>query len=200
MLTAEEVEFIAWPKIRRLEKVQMVVTEKIDGTNAAIGVTEDREVWAQSRTKIITPGKGNDNAGFAAWVSENEPDLANQLGPGLHFGEWWGKGIQRGYDLEEKRFSLFNTGRWTSVLNDFGEDPFGLESTRCIQAPLCHVVPLLSVYRTLDTAVVRDLWNTLRLHGSLAAPGYDRPEGVCAYLTEVGVYMKLSDAKLAPGV
>ena len=34
------------------------------------------------------------------------------LVPGRHFGEWWGSGIQRGYGLDEKTFSLFNAYRW----------------------------------------------------------------------------------------
>ena len=81
----------------------------IDGTNAAIGVSDDGVVYAQSRTRILTPDF--DNFGFARWVSENDLLLA-KLGRGLHFGEWWGRGIQRGYGLEGKRFSLFNTHRW----------------------------------------------------------------------------------------
>jgi hypothetical protein len=32
------IEFTAWPKMPRLSKSLMVVTEKIDGTNAAIGI------------------------------------------------------------------------------------------------------------------------------------------------------------------
>ena len=108
-----------------------MITEKIDGTNAAIGIVTTRKEWvaedqtgaghfidvalekpivyAQSRTRIITPQ--NDNMGFARWVAENA-EVLQLLGPGLHFGEWWGKGIQRGYGLEEKRFSLFNVARW----------------------------------------------------------------------------------------
>jgi len=100
-----------------------VITEKIDGTNAAIGVVQtgwDGEagavsrphyrVYAQSRTRIITPQ--SDNMGFAAWVQQHAEVLAQTLGEGLHFGEWWGVGIQRGYGLSERRFSLFNTARW----------------------------------------------------------------------------------------
>src|ERR1035437_8585597 len=66
---------VAFPKIARLNR-DIVITEKIDGTNAAIGIVElpqseegsvMYEVYAQSRNRIITPGKG-DHAGFAAWV------------------------------------------------------------------------------------------------------------------------------------
>src|SRR5690242_770744 len=61
--------FQAWPKIPRLFR-RFIITEKIDGTNAAVVVTEDGEVLAQSRTRFITPD--SDNFGFAAWVKEHE--------------------------------------------------------------------------------------------------------------------------------
>lgn len=58
-------EFVSWPKIARLNR-DMVVTEKIDGTNAAIIVTEDGDLYCQSRTRVISLEQ--DNFGFAAWV------------------------------------------------------------------------------------------------------------------------------------
>lgn len=106
-----EIVFEPFPKLARLNRT-IYVTEKLDGTNAAIGIHEDGTIYAQSRKRLIRVG--DDNAGFAAWVDENKDQLSATLGPGLHFGEWWGSGIQRGYGLPkgEKRFSLFNTGRW----------------------------------------------------------------------------------------
>ncbi len=102
--------FTPFPKIARLNR-EIVVSEKIDGTNACVQVLEDGTVLAQSRTRFITPE--NDNYGFARWVRENEDELRAGLGFGTHFGEWWGRGIQRGYGVDDKRFSLFNTQRWT---------------------------------------------------------------------------------------
>jgi hypothetical protein len=63
------------------------------------------------------------------------------LGHGVHFGEWWGNGIQRGYELKEKRFSLFNTHRWTKETTPEGlyvvpvlyQGPF---SQNCIEGVL----------------------------------------------------------------
>lgn len=165
----QTVEFLAWPKIARLNR-EVIITEKIDGTNAAIGILEDGRVYAQSRKRIITPEA--DNFGFAAWVYENSEELAAQLGPGLHFGEWWGSGIQRGYGLPkgEKRFSLFNALRWTAH-----EDI----EFQCFEAPLCYVVPIVETsngFDMVDHAVER-----LRRHGSIAGVGFDNPEGVVAY-------------------
>src|SRR5438105_3732245 len=103
-----EPAFEEFPKIARLSR-DCIVTEKIDGTNAQIFITEDGTIHFGSRSRWITPE--NDNYGFARWATEHKEDLL-KLGPGRHFGEWWGCGIQRGYGLKEKRFSLFNVMRW----------------------------------------------------------------------------------------
>ena len=120
------VHFVKFPKIPRLNR-DIVITEKIDGTNAAIQITPHNVealeygsnhpddfgfVIAQSRTRIITPD--NDNAGFARWVEDNMGPLREVLGPGVHYGEWWGQGIQRGYKQTRKWFSLFNYNRWSN--------------------------------------------------------------------------------------
>jgi RNA ligase len=153
--------FTAWPKIARLRR-ECVVTEKIDGTNAAIGVTAEG-VYAQSRTRIITPK--DDNFGFAAWVAQNSDLLASTLGLGLHFGEWWGAGIQRGYGLKEKRFSLFNTSVW-NLANLAPAAGIGVS-----------VVPTLYT-GIFSTTNVETLVRTLAQFGSQAAPGFMKPEGV----------------------
>jgi hypothetical protein len=101
-------EFQEFPKMPRRSR-DVVITEKIDGTNACVFIGEDGEFLAGSRTRWITPE--DDNFGFSRWAHENKDDLLT-LGPGRHFGEWWGSGIQRKYGLTEKRFSLFNTSRW----------------------------------------------------------------------------------------
>lgn len=153
-------EFRPWPKITRLSKTAVVITEKLDGTNGCVVVAEDGTIHAQSRNRVITPQ--DDNYGFARWVSEHEDELA-LLGPGFHFGEWWGQGVQRGYGLDAKRFSLFDANRW-------GQD----------NTPSCvGVVPVLA--RTdalgLGKAVMDSLYE-LRVEGSFAAPGFDQPEGI----------------------
>lgn len=165
-------EFVAFPKISRLTKQTMVITEKIDGTNAAVVITPEGDIYAQSRKRIIVPG--DDNFGFAAWVEENREDLL-QLGPGRHFGEWWGLGIQRGYGLDHKRFSLFNTHRWSDERGD--------------RPSCCHVVPELHV-GLFDPWVINDLLGELVVTGSVAAPGFDNPEGVMVFLPELGAYVK----------
>lgn len=178
--------FEGFPKIARLSR-PVIITEKIDGTNAQVfieheGLVEPEQasqatafidgfvIFAGSRKRIITPA--NDNFGFAAWVAGNAPDLIH-LGPGRHFGEWWGQGIQRKYGLDEKRFSLFNLHRWS-------ED----------RPACCHVVPILGTGSVFDTAAVDFALNLLSNGGSHAAPGFMDPEGVVVYHTHSNVLFK----------
>lgn len=194
--------FQEFPKLPRLSR-ECVITEKIDGTNAqvlilwdqdvltelesfnpklAIAKLGDRYIFAGSRTRWITPE--NDNHGFAKWVKEHVEEL-NELGLGRHFGEWWGPGIQRGYGMREKRFSLFNAIRWAE------RDRCGaglLEKQQ--EAPACcHVVPVL--YRGMFTTfAVEEALMLLRTNGSLASPGFMRPEGVVAYHVAGGIGFK----------
>lgn len=166
-----EPEFIEWPKIARLNR-ECVVTEKIDGTNAAVIVSDDgNEVFAQSRKRIITPE--SDNFGFARWVQENAEALT-ELGPGHHFGEWYGKGIQRGYGHEDKRFMLFNTARW-------GE----------WQPECCEVATVL--YQGLfDTDFIEEAVQDLRENGSRHVPGFDNPEGIVVFHTAANLCFKVT--------
>lgn len=154
--------FVEFDSIGRLSR-DMVVTEKIDGTNAQVHVAEDGRVIAGSRSRWITPD--DDNFGFARWVKEHEDELRVGLGFGSHFGEWWGAGIQRRYGLTEKRFSLFNVARW-------GDD--------AVRPKCCHVVPVLLRW-TFDTAKVDECLAQLAAQGSAAAPGFLKPEGVVVY-------------------
>jgi len=165
-------DFREFGKIPRFNR-EVVVTEKIDGTNAQVFIGEDGEFLTGSRTRWITPD--NDNFGFSKWAHDNKDDLLT-LGPGHHFGEWWGVGIQRGYGLSERRFSLFNTSRW-------GDLCVG------IRPPCCHVVPVLhrGMFGSINWT---DVILQLRADGSHAAPGFANPEGIIVYHTAGGHYYK----------
>lgn len=212
-----EICFQEFPKMARLNR-EIVITEKIDGSNGSViiapgyqsldpgAVPENLDdtatacdgfvVMAASRTRFVVPGK-QDNAGFAAWVKENRSELL-KLGPGRHFGEWWGANIQRRYGLTEKRFSLFNVGRWCPAeILDSGApnheksgvaeqrplfDASGkLNSTTWGPGPTCcHVVP--TIWRgNFDLFDCRSAVEMLRSHGSFAAPGWKWPEGIVIY-------------------
>ena len=180
LVNGEPLSFIGWPKIPRLSR-GIVITEKIDGTNAQIIIDDKGEqIAAASRSRLITPE--DDNYGFAGWVQKNKDELI-KLGPGRHFGEWWGAGIQRKYGLNEKRFSLFNTGRWKSGFNEL----LGWDQT-AYACPLCYVVPVLYSGEFNDDAV-RQALDDLRL-GSFAAPGFMDPEGIVVYHSASKTYFK----------
>lgn len=194
-----DIEFTEWPKIPRLNR-PITVTEKLDGTNGAIGIilaggpdwtgieeppanviTSARigdqifHVYAQSRKTIITPDA--DNHGFAKWVHDNATALIPVLGEGLHFGEWWGSGIQRGYGLVkgEKRFSLFNTSRW-----DFGK---GSPVEGLYSVPVLYEGPFMDEEDSVfaSQSPWKEALYELEYHGSAASPGFMDPEGVVIY-------------------
>jgi hypothetical protein len=184
--------FRAWPKIYRLKR-EIIISEKIDGTNAGILVSTEEEpvefdsvcpisgqpcvetvepgVYASSRKRWITPEK--DNYGFARWVAENAETLAQDLGRGMHFGEWWGAGCQRKYGMSEKRFSLFNTTIWNGVV---------------FETPQLGVVPVLyegewfTEVGGLGKVYAPDYHaGMLKKNGSQAAPGFMDPEGIVVF-------------------
>jgi hypothetical protein len=173
-------EFIGFGKISRLSR-ECVITEKIDGTNAQIYIGEDGEFLTGSRTRWIQPE--NDNAGFSRWAHEHKEELL-KLGPGRHFGEWWGSGIQRGYGLQkgEKRFSLFNVNRW-------GEDRDKEKYPENNLPSCCCVVPILRD-GIFDTDMVRDALFHLEKDGSAAAPGFMKPEGIVIFHTAANMMFK----------
>lgn len=191
------IEFQGFPKIPRYRR-EVCVTEKIDGTNAAIQihpmplpeesgnpmpiaefpVIDQHDVdigmhgmWVQSRNQFITPNK--DNYGFATWCSQNAQELM-QLGPGTHYGEWWGYGIQRGYIQQRKRFSLFNVARYAP-----GRDT---------PPAICDVVPLLGYVKPAE---IEGIIEDLRANGSKASPGFMMPEGVIIWHTQSKQYYKI---------
>jgi hypothetical protein len=177
MIKEMQMEFIKWSKIPRLSR-DMVVTEKIDGTNAQICIEHQALVpgwendehaidcgqyvmYAGSRKRWLTLQK--DNHCFFQWAVRNKNDLL-KLGEGRHYGEWWGAGIQRKYGQTGKRFSLFNTSRWN-------EDTL----PEC-----CDVVPTL-YEGAFNTKHVSELVSQLERFGSHAAPGFMNPEGVVVF-------------------
>jgi hypothetical protein len=183
--------FQEFDKIPRLSR-ECIITEKIDGTNAQVAIFNEYEMEDQlgqngilkvpvmginyylmtgSRTRWIWPEQ--DNAGFAAWAWKHAEELVTGLGPGIHYGEWWGQGIQRGYGLKEKRFSLFNVSRWTDD----------------VRPSCCHVVPTL-YWGLFDTEYIEMVLGQLEDNGSHAAPGYKDPEGIVIFHVPSGYLFK----------
>ena len=176
-------EFSSFPKMARLSR-EMIVTEKIDGTNAQVLICKKEEaqpefilaekdgmaMLAGSRSRYLTVH--GDNFGFAMWVVTNQESIW-KLGEGRHFGEWWGRGIQRGYGVDDRRFSLFNTSRWNNET----------KPECCLFVPTLYTGPFSveecdEILRDLETA------------GSVAAPGFMRPEGIIAFHVAANIGFK----------
>lgn len=190
------IEFQKYGKTPRLFR-DIVITEKLDGTNSAVIIQEtepgaddsngleyierDGKVYvvaAQSRNRLIFPGKTTDNYGFAGWVQQNAEQLFDILGPGRHYGEWWGQGIARKYDINEKRFSLFNTERYSEVNARVG-------------TAIIETVPVLYEGEFDQTEILQALID-LRYDGSVASPGFMNPEGICVYHTQSSQVYKVT--------
>ena len=185
-------EFKPWGKTPRLFR-DIVITEKIDGSNSAIIIeraTTDGEpnaiahvhvdgitytVGAQSRNRIITPGGANDNHGFAAFVEHNAEALVETLGVGRHYGEWWGQGIQKRYPVNYRVFSLFNTERYRDLFEPL-RMPDGREA-------FLESVPVLYEGEFSEAAILGAL-HVLRDSGSVATPLCKNPEGIVVFHTQ----------------
>lgn len=160
-------------KIYRYQEQKVVVTEKLDGTNGLVFVDlETDTVLAGSRNRWITPE--DDNYGFAKFVQENREDL-KLLGDGYHYGEWWGQGIQRRYDMDRKVFSLFNAIRWQE------------ERPIC-----CDVVPLVfcGTQAEYDVAFEEDIKHRPSTAAQLYQKNYENVEGYIIWLVGTQKYMK----------
>ncbi len=225
-VTTEAPAYPKFRSIPRLHR-RVVVTEKIDGSNGLIEITKMPDVVplmdpqyldgttgvgvslfnettgfyeryivrAGSRNRWLTPD--SDNFGFARWVWYNAVRLAEGLGEGKHYGEWFGKGIQSGYGLDEKRFALFNVNRWYDPRNPDIQKPEDLERFQVMfpkaqAAPeVVTVVPAMIVGNGTDlNYAVEVALHTLSHSGSLIAPGFMNPEGVVVYHEAANQYFK----------
>lgn len=182
-------EFQEYRKIPRLSR-DCLITEKIDGTNGQIYIVENYppeanfsipvdyegkifQIYAGSRNRFLH--RTADNFGFWAWAEANAAELV-KLGPGRHFGEWYGHGIQRGYGLPkgERRFALFNVTRW------LGSENF----PEC-----CETVPCL-YEGPFETTAVDAALDDLRTFGSYAIEGFRNPEGIVVLHKPSGTLFK----------
>ena len=102
----------------KLPKITFSGSVKLHGTNASVCYNH-KELWAQSKGNVLDFINGSDNAGFDAWVQTNKEFFELVLGdifktnPKMEevciYGEWAGKGIQKGVAIAElpKTFYMF---------------------------------------------------------------------------------------------
>lgn len=130
----------------------------------ALAVVGDYVIFAGSRKRLLTADKQGDHFGFAKFVQERAEEIVAKLGEGRHFGEWVGKGVnKRHYNLDEKRFVLFNAPRW-----EHADRPDRIDT-----------VPILgSGYIDNPNAAAIGAMAMLKEFGSVYAKGFMNPEGV----------------------
>lgn len=174
-------DFKKYGSIQRLSSETCHITEKIDGTNGIIYIPQyvDEPVIAGSRERWLSnpdgtpPEKVKDNYGFAAWVYERAA-LLRALGPGVHYGEFFGLGIQRKYDMPRKA--------WVSF--EFWRD----ENRRPLMDDVYYIPVLYS--GEYNDAVIVSCIERLRIGGSVLCPGFMEPEGVVITLDKTKVKFK----------
>ena len=211
-------EFQKFNKIPRLSR-DIVITEKIDGTNAQIFICTLSDIhnsfagdyqnqdeytnefivkyclsnyavngfymFAGSRSRWLDTSSKGDNYGFAKWVQANAEELL-KLGEGRFYGEWYGKGIQRNYGLDEKRFVLFNVKKWVDKYDSIRK----LENDKQQFAPnCCRVVPIL-YQGEFNTFIINNVLEDLDIYGSSIVPGFIHPEGIIIYHKASGQLFK----------
>jgi len=102
-----------YDKLEPKPVVEFTGTIKLHGTNASVGYDHIGNIWAQSKSNIITPL--NDNHGFAQFVHKKEEmfhDILKAITLGENqvvylYGEWAGIGIQRGVAVSELEKSFY---------------------------------------------------------------------------------------------
>ena len=176
-------EYPSFASIERLENLYCHITEKIDGTNGLIEIS--RFVCFGSRNRYINTQ--DDNSGFATFFSKYQKELEDIFiaidnekqgcieAPLLIYGEWFGKGIQRGYNLEAKFFMPFSE----------------YFATKMIDAGIPHIEMPVTLYSGKFSIEALDgCMNKLKDEGSQVIPGYNRPEGVVIYFPTYNFRLK----------
>lgn len=182
-------EFQKFNKIARLSR-DIVITEKLDGSNICLCINENNELFVGSRNHWLD---GNsDNFGSWHWAMDNKEALL-RLGQGYHYGEWIGKGIQRNYGLDERRVYLFNVNKWCmwneepkviSINPKTGEEKKQEKAPKC-----CYVVPVLYQGIFCEGAIDSCI-KMLDQQGSRAISGFKPAEGVVIFHKASGTLFK----------
>lgn len=147
--------------------VEFTGTVKLHGTNGGVGFN-GKSILIQSRNRQITVDA--DNCGFAKFITENtalktvldiiyrDCEETEQI---FIYGEWCGKGIQKGVAVSEleKMFVIFNimiSGSWVSV-TDVLED----HTEMLNQSQIYHVYQFPTWKITIDFSTPSDSMDQL---------------------------------------
>jgi hypothetical protein len=107
------------------EGTRWTVTEKVHGFNARFGVDASGVAWCGSRNTVTHEGdpeswNGADLQGFVRFASDQLRKALIANGDTI-FGEWAGKGVQKGIDYGDKDFYAFGLMSTQAGLEPFSE-------------------------------------------------------------------------------
>ena len=128
---------------------------KLHGTNGGIAITTDGDVHGFSRNAVLA--QKSDNAGFYAWVQTQRDAwsaLRRQDGTLVIYGEWCGRGIQKGTavnSLDRRIFAVFAA----RVVDDMNNDIEFIIEPAALTALVSgiqdvHVIPWYEGVRSID--------------------------------------------------
>ena len=193
----------SFSSIERLENIYCVISEKIDGTNGLIEI-QNKANNSNTGSMIVKFGSRNryisfsdDNAGFANFFrhyekkfknmakeiiasSYNEDSQTDEIPtenyPLRIYGEWFGKGIQRGYGLDDKYFMPFSS----------------FYAEHMIKAGIPNIMmPNIMYTGKFSLEVVDNCMNCLTsgsFHNLIT--NYDNPEGIVIYFPKYNFRLK----------
>ena len=172
----------SFPSIERVENVYIVISEKIDGTNGLIelcGIPEQMypnecPIKFGSRNRYISIE--DDNYGFANFftphidkiliaikhIKEESESEIDKVCIQRIYGEWFGQGIQRTYNLKERFFMPFST----------------FYAEKMIEAGVPNIIKPYIFYAGKENEAPMFLETLLKDKGSYLIPGYMHPEGL----------------------
>lgn len=122
-----------WPRVTYKAKI------KLHGTNAGIYIS-NHVAFAQSRNQMLSTD--NDNNGFAKWVEEVQDYFNHIFTPYTIYGEWCGKGINKGtaiHEVDEKQYAVF--AAYDHTLDRYLYEPNDLSELLDILPDNCFIIP-----------------------------------------------------------
>ena len=191
----------SFSSIERLENIYCIISEKIDGTNGLIEI-QNKANNSNTGSMIVKFGSRNryisfsdDNAGFANFFrhyekkfknmakeiiasSYNEDSQTDEIPtenyPLRIYGEWFGKGIQRGYGLKDKFFMPFST----------------FYAEKLIEYQVPNIVKPNIMYTGKFSQEIADTCMQTLTNGSLIIPEFKRPEGIVIHFPKYNFRLK----------
>lgn len=139
-----------YDRTRKSPILKAIGTIKLHGTNAAVCYNDVDGMWFQSKENIITPEQ--DNAGFAFFGTQNQDyfkwlikkliNIDTSKSTVTIYGEWAGKGIQKGVGISEIEKSFFIFGiKVSPISSDDDTSAFWLRE---------YILPLTLTKRVYD--------------------------------------------------